>query len=172
MDKHHKENCNDIGHVERVLRGSESVSRTLKLLNPTMAKVPEFNFDTFSQAENTKVDFSKFKAATREEVNDYQSASVLIEAIAAEAGRWKEQLSEGFRPAVLAVLNGGIQIQIQNLSQISFHGIKVEGLLDGAPCSLLAHQSTIQLLCYAEKVVSEKPRNPIGFIWDDIKIEV
>jgi hypothetical protein len=85
---------------------------------------------------------------------------------------WKNNLPENYSPAILAVLYGGIQIQVKTLSQVSFHGIKVEGTLNGALCSLLAHQSTIQLLCYAEEVKPDVPRNPIGFIWDGKLIEV
>lgn len=109
---------------------------------------------------------------TQQEINDYQSASVLMKALAEEALQWKESLSGDYKPAILAVLYGGIQIHVQTLSQVSFHGIRVEGTMNGAPCSLLAHQSTIQLLCYAEEVTAENPRNPIGFVWDNNRIEV
>jgi hypothetical protein len=44
-----------------------------------------------------------------------------------------------------------------------------------SPCSLLAHQDTIQLVCHAIHSMSgdEEPRhNPIGFIWPDHDEEI
>ena len=107
-----------------------------------------------------------------EKDNEFRSASVLLKEISDEAIAWQRSLPENYRAAVLAVLHGGMQIQVESLSQISFHGIRVAGTLNGSPCSVLAHQSTIQLLCYGEAITDEAPRNPIGFIWDGRKIEV
>lgn len=107
-----------------------------------------------------------------EKDNEFRSASVLLKEISEEAIAWQRSLPENYRAAVLAVLHGGMQIQVESLSQISFHGIRVAGTLNGSPCSVLAHQSTIQLLCYGEEITDEAPRNPIGFIWDGRKIEV
>lgn len=107
-----------------------------------------------------------------EKDNEFRSASVLLKEISDEAIAWQRSLPENYRAAVLAVLHGGMQIQVESLSQISFHGIRVAGTLNGSPCSVLAHQSTIQLLCYGEAITDETPRNPIGFIWDGRKVEV
>ena len=109
---------------------------------------------------------------SHQEVHEYQSASVFMEAVAREALRWKESVPEDSNPAILALLYGGIQISVRSLSQVSFHGIMIEGLLNGAQCSLLAHQSTVQVLCYAEKKVEDESRNPIGFIWGENVVEV
>lgn len=125
-------------------------------------------------------DYSEFKAPelpsielpTQEEINDYRSASVFMEAFAKEALAWKEQLPEEYEPAILAILYGGIQINVHSLAKVSFHGIRIEGSLNGAPCSLLAHQSTIQMLCHGMPVEEEEPRRPIGFIWDGHEVEV
>jgi hypothetical protein len=113
-----------------------------------------------------------YKTPTLQESNKYQSASVLMEALSTEALRWKETLSENHKPAIIALLYGGLQIHVSRLSQVSFHGIQIEGTLDGFHCSLLAHQSTVQMLCYAEEITEETPKQPIGFIWDNNKIEV
>lgn len=112
------------------------------------------------------------RTPTQEEINEYQSASVLMMALADEALEWKKRLPENYKPAILAVLYGGIQIHVHSLSQVSFHGIRIGGTMNGAPCSLLAHQSTVQLLCYGEEVNADAPRNPIGFVWDGNAIEI
>lgn len=116
--------------------------------------------------------FPKIENPTKEEANAYRSASVLIKSLADSALQWKESLPAGYEPAVLAILHGGIQIQVSNLSQVSFHGIRVQGTFNGSPCTMLAHQSTIQVLCYAQEITPEQPKNPIGFIWEDNAIEV
>lgn len=131
--------------------------------------------DANNKLRNYKVPTPAHKAfslSSHEEVNAYQSASVLMKAISDEALSWKNSLPENFRPAVLAVLHGGIQIHVESLSKISFNGIRIAGLLNGGPCAMLAHQSTVQLLCYGQEITQEDPKNPIGFIWDDMNIEV
>lgn len=114
-----------------------------------------------------------FERMSPEQLNEYQSASELMRSISEEAIRWRDNLPNKYRPAILAVLHGGIQIQVETLSQISFHGIRIAGLMNGAPCAMFAHQSTVQLLCYAEEIIDEAPpKNPIGFIWPGHTVEV
>lgn len=48
-----------------------------------------------------------------------------------------------------------------------FHGIGIEGLLNGNPCMLLSHQSSVQLLCFVQKIEKEEFRRKIGFIIDE-----
>ena len=67
------------------------------------------------------------KVPTTEEMNEYRSAAVFIQALAEEAMEWRKQLPENYRPAILAVLYGGVQIPVHTLSQVSFHGIRIEG---------------------------------------------
>jgi len=63
-----------------------------------------------------------------------------MSAIAEEALQWKDNLPENYRPAILAFMYGGIQINVNILSKVSFYAIKIEGTLNGAPCTLLAYQ--------------------------------
>tara|TARA_R110002049_G_scaffold307135_1_gene506885 strand:+ start:1961 stop:2464 length:504 start_codon:yes stop_codon:yes gene_type:complete len=109
---------------------------------------------------------------TQQEINEYQSASVFMKALADSALEWKQSLPEGYVPAILAVLYGGIQINVHNLAQVSFHGIRIQGDFNGSPCTMLAHQSTVQMLCYAQESSPDKPKNPIGFLWQGHKVEV
>jgi hypothetical protein len=103
-----------------------------------------------------------------EDANQYRSASVLLQALANEARAWSQQLPPDYRPAIVAILHGGLQIQVRTLAQISFDGIRIEGLMGDSPCSLLAHQGTVQLVCFAEQIANpEAAKYPIGFIWPD-----
>ncbi len=128
-------------------------------------------------------DKKKLKATenyfSEEDQNKYRSAGVLLEALAEEAKAWSEQLPEKFRPAIVAILHGGVQVQVSNLAQVSFDGIRIEGTMgENIPCSMLAHQDTIQLVCYAVALDEEDgdeqevAKNPIGFIWGDHSEEV
>ena len=104
---------------------------------------------------------------TFEETNHFQSAAVLLRRLADSIRQWRLQLPDGLQPAVVALLNGGVQIDVQSLAQESFHGIRIEGLLADAPCVVLAHQATVQLLCVAQPIEPPaRPKRQIGFIID------
>jgi hypothetical protein len=156
--------------IAEAMKPSPALQKAMEEMSRTLAKVPSFSMPTISSPEFRMPEIPQMP--TQEEINEYQSASVLMQALAEEALQWKQRLPENYKPAILAVLYGGIQIHVQTLSQVSFHGIRIEGNMNGAPCSLLAHQSTVQLLCYAEEIKANTPRNPIGFVWDNNRIEV
>jgi hypothetical protein len=98
--------------------------------------------------------------------NEYQSAGVLMRRLADTLTQWRQQLPADEEPAILAVLYGGIQVSVERLAQESFHGIRIEGQMNGSPCMLLAHQSTVQLLCFVKKVEPKQVKRRIGFIID------
>ena len=103
--------------------------------------------------------------------NSYASARALLQRLSQTVGEWRQQLADDVQPAILAILNGGIQIDVQLMAQESFHGIRIEGLLNGNPCMLLSHQSSVQLLCFVQKVEKEEFRRKIGFIIDGVETE-
>ena len=96
--------------------------------------------------------------------NSYQSSAVLMRQLADSIMDWREQLPEDAQPAVMAILQGGRQIKVHRLSQESFHGIRIEGTMGKVPCMLLAHQATVQMLCYVEKLPKGMEQRKIGFI--------
>ena len=134
------------------------------VLNRQMVSVPGFHPPTVREDNLCPLPPS----CTIEDMHQYQSAGVLLESLAAEAKAWAAKLPANFRPAIVAVLHGGLQIEVHTLAQVSFDGIRIEGLLGGNPCSLLAHQNTVQLICHAISTEGEDvPHHPIGFIWPD-----
>lgn len=106
------------------------------------------------------------------ESNEFRSAGVLMKAIADEALSWRQSLEEGLQPAIVAVLQGGIQIDVLKLSQVSFHGIRIEGKMGGNSCVMFAHQSSVQMLCHAIEIKEEAPQRSIGFIWPDKEVHI
>lgn len=103
--------------------------------------------------------------------NSYRSARALLQRLSETVIEWRKQVEEDTQPAILAILNGGLQIDVQRMAQESFHGIRIEGLLNGNPCMLLSHQSSVQLLCFVQKIEKEKPRRKIGFVIDGVETE-
>lgn len=79
---------------------------------------------------------------------------------------WRAQVSADEQPAIVAMLNGGVQLKVERISQESFHAIRIEGTVRDDPCTLLAHPATLQLLCYIEKVGEPGGRRRIGFVID------
>lgn len=141
------------------------VSSLNDVLNKQMVPVPGFRPPS-AREDN----LCPPPSCSQEDLNQFRSAGVLLEALAAEARAWSAKLPAGYRPAIVALLNGGLQIEVRTLAQVSFDGIRIEGLMGGNPCSLLAHQSTVQLVCYAVNIAEadeEGRHHPIGFIWPD-----
>jgi hypothetical protein len=130
-----------------------------------MVQVPGF----IPPAGATETNLCPLPGCSQEDLNKFRSAGVLLQALAAEARAWSEQLPGNFRPAIVALLHGNLQVEVRSLAQVSFDGIRVEGRIDGRPCSVLAHQDTIQLMCYAVSTEAEEEQahHPIGFIWPD-----
>ena len=114
--------------------------------------------------------YPKPKDTTSEQIienateNSYQSARALLQRLSETVMDWRKELPEDVQPAILAILNGGIQIDVERMAQESFHGIRIEGLLNGNPCMLLSHQSSVQLLCFVQKIQKQKPKRKNGFI--------
>lgn len=130
-----------------------------------LAKLPDLTIPVMPYIEP----YRPPKMPTQEEANQFQGASVLLRRLAESIRQWRASLPEGLQPAVIALLNGGIQIDVHSLAQESFHGIRIEGVLNGQSCVVLAHQSTVQLLCIAQPIAPpESPKRSIGFVIDGL----
>ncbi len=97
-------------------------------------------------------------------LDEHQSAGILMRRLADTITQWRAQLPEDEEPAILAIMHGGVQINVERLAQESFNGIRIEGNINGNPCMLLAHQATVQMLCFVKKVEKEEVKRRIGFI--------
>lgn len=153
-----------------------SLSGSIPPENPATGRVSEFRqkmvpVPGFEPPLEVAENLCPLPNCSQEDINEFRSAGVLLKALAAEAKAWGERLPPDYRPAILALLQGNLQMEVRTLTQVSFDGIRLEGLLDGNPCSVLAHQNTVQLMCYAELIdelaEEDLPHRPIGFIWPD-----
>ena len=77
---------------------------------------------------------------------------MFLASLASEVKAWRGQLPQNDQLAVMAILHGGIQVNVMKLARVSFIGICIEGLLQGSPVTLFAHQSTVQMLCFAIEI--------------------
>jgi hypothetical protein len=101
-----------------------------------------------------------------EERHSYESSKDLIRSVIATIRQWKKSQPDACQPSILALLHGGVQIEVTSLTNVSFHGLRVEGVLGGRPCVVLTHQATVQLLCYPAEPATDQPRRKIGFCVD------
>lgn len=107
------------------------------------------------------------QARSKEEDDEFQSAGALLRRLHGTILLWKKSLTDDMQPAILAILYGGIQIQVTRLIAETFHGIRIEGTMNGSSCMILAHQSTVQLLCMMVPIDEGKEvRKPIGFMFE------
>lgn len=117
-----------------------------------------------------RVDYS-LKIPTQEEANYYQSAGNLIKRLDNTITQWKAKIPENYEPSILAILNSGIIIDVQSLTEESFHLIRIEGFakIDDniTPCVLFTHQSSVQMFCYPKLIEEGEERKDIGFIYRD-----
>jgi hypothetical protein len=149
--------------VNALLKEGSSPQHLMDYLNRQMVPVPGFTPPSVQDDGLCQIPAS----CSQEDSNEFRSAGVLLQALAAEAKAWSERLPPEYRPAIVAILHGGLQIEVRTLAQVSFDGIRIEGLMGENPCSLLAHQGTVQLVCHAVHVEAEQEDRPIGFIWPD-----
>jgi len=142
--------------------------RMKKVLNPLAEQFAKLKLDFPSRAAlgTDRISPPIYFPPTPEESNAFQGAAVLLKRLAAAITHWRGQLSGGVEPAIVAVLQGGTQVRVTRLATESFHGIRIDGEIDGTPCMILAHQSTVQLLCFPLKIEPERGSRRIGFIID------
>lgn len=150
-------------YVNALLKEGSSPQNLMDYLNRQMVPVPGFTPPEVHSNGVCQIP----ENCSEEDSNEYRSAGVLLQALAAEARAWSERLPPEYRPAIVAILHGGLQIEVNTLAQVSFDGIRIEGTMGDSPCSLLAHQGTVQLVCHAVRVEDEAEPRPIGFIWPD-----
>jgi len=113
--------------------------------------------------------------ATSEDPNE--SAGALLQSLADVVAAWRSQLPSDVQPGLLALLQDGSQLEVERLSQEGFHGIRIEGSFEWgkirkiggmeygrAACLVMAHQATVQLLCFAKNQGS--PLKLIEFVID------
>jgi len=155
-------------YVNALLSKGESPENLMNHLKSSMAPVPGFKPPAVEKATLCPLP----RQCSQEDINEYRSAAVFLASLATEVKAWRQQLPPHYQPAVIAILHGGVQVNVMKLAQVSFDGIRIEGMIQGSPCTLFAHQSTVQMMCYATEIREEEPRNPIGFIWPDRDEEV
>ena len=156
------EALNSSSVAREMMKTMENMRSTLSSLSLSSLSLPKMSIPEIHAPRLPEIPIPP----TAEEVNEYQSAGVLMRRLADTILLWRQQLPEDQQPAILAIMYGGIQIAVERLAQEGFHGIRIEGKLNGNPCMLLAHQSTVQLLCYVEKVEKKEFKRKIGFIID------
>lgn len=161
----------DLAGVDDIAKKLRDVVAPSQALREALSSIPRVDVPPLPTFEPIPVPEMP-PIVTPEEANSYQSAGVLLRRLARSVSSWRAQLPPDAQPAIFAILHGGIQLSVDSLEQASFHGIRIEGRLEGSPCVVLAHQATVQLLCFVQPVAPpEHPRRPIGFVVDGKTID-
>src|ERR1051325_994232 len=127
--------------VTKAIRAIENdpVTKALKQMEPMRRAIEEI--ERLRPPEHFKLpDITVFRPPSQEEVNEYQSSGPLMRRLVNTVVQWRRQLPKDQQPAILAILHGGIQINVELLAQESFNGIRIQGTVAGNPCMVLAHQ--------------------------------
>jgi len=98
-----------------------------------------------------------------EQKHRFESSGEFIKRLAIRIARWREQLPEDEEPAIFALMSNGDAVAVHTLGEDGHSSVVVEGTLNGAPCMLITHQSSFQIVCYTRKIEPEKPERKIGF---------
>jgi len=79
---------------------------------------------------------------------------------------WRRELPNDAQPAVLAILHGGSQLQVERLLNEGYDHIRIEERFEanGPACFVVVHKTAAQLLCYVQTVSPERPRQDVVFV--------
>ncbi len=115
--------------------------------------------------ETAKPTVPKFSLPTESERNEYQSAGRLINRLSERYDVWQANYKDSDVQIVIYAFADGLILRVNSLTEESFHGIAVEGMMlsTDADCLLVCHQAGLKLLCIAEKITPEQPKRQIGF---------
>lgn len=102
------------------------------------------------------------RSVSTEKAHEFESAGAFIERLAQRIALWRESTPEDAQPTVLAMLQNGGTMEVVGLGEDGHSGIVVEGIIDDNPCMMLTHQSSLQILCYTQRVEPGE-RRTIGF---------
>ena len=65
---------------------------------------------------------------------------------------------------MIAVLPNGTLMQVHKFAEEGHNGVALTGTIEGVgECLLVAHQTSLQLLCMVQRVKNGEARRPIGF---------
>lgn len=93
-------------------------------------------------------------------------AYVLLQSLHKAVTNWRRELPSDAQPAILAILHGGRQLQVERLSNEGYEHIRIEGRFEASdpPCFVVAHKATVQLLCYVQTITPERPPRDVVFV--------
>jgi len=98
-----------------------------------------------------------------EQKHRFESSGEFIRRLASRIALWREELPDDEEPAIFALMSNGDAVEVYTIGEDGHSSVVVEGNLNGAPCMLITHQSSLQVVCYTRKIEDEKPPRMIGF---------
>ena len=144
--------------IRKTVQGLRNMGQTTEILKKA---AQTHSFPSYMAPLN---DIPLVKPPSQEEVHGYESATALLQRLAARIRYWRQEINEDEQPVVHALLSGDVPVlNVHKLFEESHNGITVIGEAEGKPYMYLTHQSNLQLLCFTETVENEEARYCIGF---------
>ena len=109
------------------------------------------------------VDYEAMTNLGAQHTFDFSSSSALIQALSIQVEQWKKKLPEDTQPVLTAFLSNGTAVVVENIFRAGHNGIAIEGWINNQRCMLMVHQTSLQIICSAEKVKDGSQRRAIGF---------
>ena len=143
--------------IRKTVQGLRNMGQESEILKK--AAIPKF--PSFMEPLG---DAPLIKRPSQEEVHGYESATALLQRLAARIRSWRQEVEEDEQPVIHALLSGNVPVlNVHKLFEESHDGITVIGEAGGKLYVYLTHQSNLQLLCFTEKFEKEEDRYRIGF---------
>lgn len=139
----------DIGKII----GETHVGSTMKALNP--ARTP--------QHIQFSIPHHLLNPPSVEEINAFQSANAIVKRLSQVITDWNERLPTDKEAAIIAILPGGIEVNVLELSAEGYEGITIRGIWKGGEVLVTMHKSNFITMCMEISTDEDKPRREIGF---------
>lgn len=147
----------------------EEMNKSAKDFMKSLTELPGLGFgktsaeSLFSRPTMTLPEAKPMPIFNLQETHRDGSSEMLIRRLNERYEVWKNELPQNVQPVVYAVLANGMTMRVHSFAPESYHGIAIEGEIEGNVCLIITHQSALQLLCLAAPVEDAQERRPIGF---------
>ncbi|MFH0851810.1 MAG: hypothetical protein V1876_03610 [Candidatus Peregrinibacteria bacterium] len=110
-----------------------------------------------------RISLPEIRMPSEAEKHEYESAGDFVSRLARQIHAWKKALPEDAQPVILAVLVNGLTVDAKHISADGHNVVRIVGHVDQMETMVIAHQVTLQVMCYIKKLRPDEPRYEIGF---------
>ena len=93
----------------------------------------------------------------------HDSAAELVHTMSDIVDGWLEDLEPDEQAVIIAILGDQTALRVVEMTAQGHDVVILRGETANGPCMLVAHQATIQLICFIERITPQATRRTIGF---------